>query len=68
MRRRVSAWLPIADKVRRYQTYYFELIGQTNAFGLTAISSSLQVIANCVAVVLSDVIPRRKGLVGGGTL
>ncbi|KAK8852099.1 MFS general substrate transporter [Apiospora arundinis] len=51
-----------------YQTYYFELIGQTNAFGLTAISSSLQVIANCVAVVLSDVIPRRKGLVGGGTL
>ncbi|KAH8880201.1 general substrate transporter [Thozetella sp. PMI_491] len=51
-----------------YQTYYFELIGQTNAFGLTAISSTLQFVSNCVAVALSDVIPRRKGLVGGGTL
>ncbi|OIW24783.1 general substrate transporter [Coniochaeta ligniaria NRRL 30616] len=51
-----------------YQTYYFELIGQTNAFGLTAISSTLQFISNCVAVCLSDVLPRRKGLIGGGTL
>lgn len=51
-----------------YQTYYFELIGQHNAFGLTAISASLQLISNFVAVCLSDVIPRRKGLIGGGSL
>jgi MFS transporter, SP family, general alpha glucoside:H+ symporter len=51
-----------------YQTYYFELIGQTNAFGLTAISSTLQFLSNCVAVTLSDVMPRRKSLIGGGSL
>ncbi|KAK9343617.1 hypothetical protein V1522DRAFT_412742 [Lipomyces starkeyi] len=51
-----------------YQTYYFELIGQTNAFGLTAISSALQFGSNFVAVFLSNVVPRRVGLVGGGTL
>lgn len=51
-----------------YQTYYFELIGQTNAFALTAISSSLQFLSNLVAVCLADVIPRRKGLLGGGSL
>ncbi|CAK7232656.1 hypothetical protein SCUCBS95973_008332 [Sporothrix curviconia] len=51
-----------------YQTYYFELIGQSNAFGLTAISSTLQFVSNCVAVAVSDVLPRRKALVGGGTL
>lgn len=51
-----------------WQTYYFELIGQTNSFGLTAISSALQLISNIVAVCLSDVIPRRKGLIGGGML
>ncbi|KAH8125042.1 general substrate transporter [Trichoderma asperelloides] len=51
-----------------YQTYYFELIGQTNAFGLTAISSTLQFLSNCVAVSVSDVLPRRKSLIGGGTL
>lgn len=51
-----------------YQTYYFELIGQSNSFGLTAISSTLQLLSNIVAVCLSDVIPRRKGLIGGGTL
>jgi len=50
-----------------YQTYYFELIGQTNSFQLTAISSTLQLISNIFAVFLSDVIPRRKGLIGGGT-
>ncbi|KAJ5934771.1 hypothetical protein N7466_004318 [Penicillium verhagenii] len=50
-----------------YQTYYFELIGQTNSFQLTAISSTLQLCSNIVAVFLSDVIPRRKGLIGGGT-
>ncbi|KAJ5655490.1 hypothetical protein N7507_007440 [Penicillium longicatenatum] len=50
-----------------YQTYYFELIGQTNSFQLTAISSTLQLFSNIVAVFLSDVIPRRKGLIGGGT-
>ncbi|KAJ5635298.1 uncharacterized protein N7484_008611 [Penicillium longicatenatum] len=50
-----------------YQTYYFELIGQTNSFQLTAISSTLQLFSNVVAVFLSDVIPRRKGLIGGGT-
>lgn len=51
-----------------YQTYYFELIGQSDPFGLTAISSSLQFLSNLVAVCLSDVIPRRKGLIGGGTI
>lgn len=51
-----------------YQTYYFELIGQRNAFGLTAISSTLQFLSNCVAVSLSDALPRRKGLIWGGTL
>lgn len=51
-----------------YQTYYFELIGQADPFRLTAISSTLQFLANLVAVVLSDVIPRRKGLVGGGVI
>ena len=51
-----------------YQTYYFELIGQADPFGLTAISSSLQLIANFVAVCLSDVIPRRAGLIGGGVI
>lgn len=51
-----------------YQTYYFELIGRTDSFGLTAISSSLQFFSNLVAVCLSDVIPRRKGLIGGGIL
>ncbi|KAM0546905.1 hypothetical protein ACHAO7_007595 [Fusarium culmorum] len=51
-----------------YQTYYFELIGQADPFGLTAISSTLQFFSNCVAVTVSDVLPRRKSLVGGGTL
>jgi hypothetical protein len=51
-----------------YQTYYFQLIGQTDSFQLTSISSSLQLLSNLIAVCLSDVIPRRKGLIGGGTL
>lgn len=51
-----------------YQTYYFQLIGQKNSFGLTAISSTLQFLANCVAVCVSDVLPRRKSLIGGGTV
>lgn len=51
-----------------YQTYYFELIGQADSFQLTAISSTLQLFSNFVAVCLADVIPRRKGLIGGGTL
>lgn len=51
-----------------YQTYYFELIGQADPFGLTAISSTLQFLSNCVAVSISDVMPRRKSLIGGGTL
>lgn len=51
-----------------YQTYYFELIGQSDPFGLTAISSTLQFLSNCVAVSVSDVLPRRKSLVGGGSL
>lgn len=51
-----------------YQTYYFELIGQADPFGLTAISSTLQFFSNCVAVALSDVLPRRKSLIGGGAL
>lgn len=51
-----------------YQTYYFQLIGQTDSFQLTSISSSLQLLSNLVAVCLSDIIPRRKGLIGGGTL
>jgi SP family general alpha glucoside:H+ symporter-like MFS transporter len=50
-----------------YQTYYFQLIGQTDSFQLTAISSTLQLFSNFVAVCFSDVIPRRKGLIGGGT-
>ncbi|KAF4973864.1 hypothetical protein FZEAL_9182 [Fusarium zealandicum] len=51
-----------------YQTYYFELIGQANPFGLTAISSTLQFMSNLVAVAVSDVLPRRKALIGGGSL
>jgi hypothetical protein len=51
-----------------YQTYYFQLIGQADSFQLTAISSSLQLLSNFVAVCLSDIIPRRKGLIGGGTV
>ncbi|KEY64577.1 hypothetical protein S7711_03639 [Stachybotrys chartarum IBT 7711] len=51
-----------------YQTYYFELIGQADPFGLTAISSTLQFFSNLVAVTLSDVLPRRKALIGGGSL
>ncbi|KAH0270388.1 hypothetical protein KCU91_g8098, partial [Aureobasidium melanogenum] len=51
-----------------YQTYYFELIGQSDPFGLTAISSTLQLLANFFAVLVSDIVPRRKGLVGGGTI
>ncbi|KAF5025507.1 hypothetical protein F66182_2412 [Fusarium sp. NRRL 66182] len=51
-----------------YQTYYFELIGQSDPFGLTAISSTLQFLSNCAAVTVSDVLPRRKSLIGGGTL
>ncbi|PPJ58756.1 hypothetical protein CBER1_08372 [Cercospora berteroae] len=51
-----------------YQTYYFELIGQADPFMLTAISSTLQFLSNFVAVGLADVIPRRKGLIGGGTI
>lgn len=35
---------------------------------LTAISSTLQFISNIVAVCLADVVPRRKGLVGGGII
>ena len=50
-----------------YQTYYFQLIGQADSFQLTAVSSSLQLLSNFVAVCFSDIIPRRKGLVGGGT-
>lgn len=51
-----------------YQTYYFELIGQSDPFQLTAISSSLQLLSNSVAVCVSDIVPRRFGLIGGGTL
>ncbi|KXT00056.1 hypothetical protein AC579_916 [Pseudocercospora musae] len=51
-----------------YQTYYFELTGQSDPFQLTAISSTPQFLSNLVAVVFADVIPRWKGLVGGGTL
>ncbi|KAI5456817.1 general substrate transporter [Mariannaea sp. PMI_226] len=51
-----------------YQTYYFELIGQSDPFGLTAISSTLQFLSNCVAVAVSDILPRRKSLIGGGSL
>lgn len=51
-----------------YQTYYFELIGQSDPFQLTAISSTLQLFSNFAAVCVSDVVPRRVGLVGGGTL
>ncbi|KAH7318050.1 general substrate transporter [Stachybotrys elegans] len=51
-----------------YQTYYFDLIGQSDPFGLTAISSTLQFVSNCISVMLSDVLPRRKSLIGGGSL
>ncbi|KAF2757585.1 general substrate transporter [Pseudovirgaria hyperparasitica] len=51
-----------------YQTYYFGLIGAKDPFQLTAISSTLQFVANCAAVVVADVVPRRKGLIGGGTI
>lgn len=56
------------DFANTYQTYYFELIGQSDPFQLTAISSTLQFFSNFVAVALADVIPRRKGLIGGGTI
>jgi SP family general alpha glucoside:H+ symporter-like MFS transporter len=51
-----------------YQTYYFELIGQKDPFALTAVSSTLQLLANFVALLLADVVPRRKGVIGGGTI
>ncbi|KAL2802989.1 general substrate transporter [Aspergillus granulosus] len=51
-----------------YQTYYFELIGQTDPFRLTAISSTLQLLSNIAAVCLADIIPRRGGLIGGGSI
>lgn len=51
-----------------YQTYVFELLGHSNSFGLTAISSTLQLIANFTAVALSDVVPRRRGLITGGSI
>ena len=59
---------PADSMIDTYQTYYFELIGQSDPFGLTAISSTLQFFSNCVSVLLSDVLPRRKSLIGGGTL
>lgn len=43
-----------------YQTYYFELISQTNAFKLTTISLSLQFRSNLFAVCVSDVLPHPK--------
>lgn len=49
-------------------TTVIELIGQTNSFGLTAISSALQLLANFVAICVTDVVPRRKGLVGGAVI
>lgn len=55
-------------KLTIFQTYYFELIGQKDPFGLTAISSTLQLLANFVAVLLADVVPRRNGVIGGGTI
>lgn len=58
----------LADFANTYQTYYFELIGQSDPFQLTAISSTLQFLSNFVAVGLSDIIPRRKGLIGGGKI
>jgi SP family general alpha glucoside:H+ symporter-like MFS transporter len=51
-----------------YQTYYFQLIGKTDSFALTSISSALQFLANLVAVCLSDILPRRKALIGGGCI
>jgi len=51
-----------------YQTYFFELLGHSNSFGLTAISSTLQLLANFVAVGLSDIVPRRHGLITGGSI
>jgi MFS family permease len=60
--------LTLIVSIDTYQTYYFELIGQADPFGLTAISSTLQFFSNCVSVLLSDVMPRRKSLIGGGTL
>lgn len=51
-----------------YQTYYFQLIGKTDSFALTSISSALQFVANLCAVCLSDILPRRKALIGGGCI
>lgn len=52
-----------------YLTYVLELIGQAQlAFAFGLISSALQLISNIVAVVVADIVPRRKGLIGGGTL
>ena len=47
---------------------FIELIGQTNSFGLTAISSVLQLLSNFVAICVADVVPRRKGLIGGAAI
>lgn len=44
------------------------MIGQKDPFALTAVSSTLQLLANFVALVLADVVPRRKGVIGGGTI
>ncbi|KAL2818168.1 general substrate transporter [Aspergillus cavernicola] len=46
-----------------YQTFYFELLGQSDSFRLTAISSTPQLHSNIVAVCFSDVIPRRMGFI-----
>jgi SP family general alpha glucoside:H+ symporter-like MFS transporter len=43
-------------------------MGQYDPFGLTAISSTLQFLSNCAAVCVSDVLPRRKALIGGGAI
>ncbi|KAK4493670.1 hypothetical protein PRZ48_014855 [Zasmidium cellare] len=51
-----------------YLAYILELIGQKDPFQLTAVSSALQLVSNFVAVGVSDIVPRRAGLIGGGTL
>jgi hypothetical protein len=58
------------DKDKRFVlwTLYFELIGQSNLFGLTASSSTLQYLSNYVAICMPAILPCRNALVGGGSV
>lgn len=59
---------PLLLELQRLLIPFLELIDQTNSFDLTAISSALQLLSNFVAICVTDVVPRRKGLIGGAAI